>query len=144
MKEIVQLTKEEYGKLQEAANYNQDEIVKLAEEMYQKNGTFKIKLTIDCQSDYLETIDFKVYSYITETGELERFSIPYNDRREIVKFVDEKMLDLMQREFGRQITNINLWNKRFDLLRNWKLKFIGLTIFGWLAAFAILVISILR
>ena len=144
MKEIVQLTKSEYDELQKKANYNQDEIAGLAKKMHEEERKFEIKLTIDCKQDYCDNIYFNAYSYMKEEGKLVKFSIPYDEREKIVEFVNRRMLSLMQKKFGSQITNINLWNKRFDLLRNWKLKFIGLTIFGWLAAFALLVVSFLR
>lgn len=142
MEKIVQLKESEYNEIFEYANCNQSEIERLAKEMYEEKGTFSIKLELDCQQDYNETISFKAYSYVKDWNG--KFPLSEEDKEKIVKFVNSRALDMMEKKFGRQIKNINLWNKRFDLLRNWKMKFIGLTVFGWLAALALLVVALFK
>ena len=143
MDKIVQLTEHEYNELQERANYNQSEIEKCALEMYQEKGTFEIKLSVDFDDrDYHETIKFRVWSYIDDKGDLDKFQLPYKDRERIVEYVNRKTYEFMERKFGRQIKYANAWNDRLRYLRNWKIKFIGLTIFGWLAAIALCLIAI--
>lgn len=81
-------------------------------------------------------------SYVREgkTG----YFISYEDRRRLQEFVDRHATGMMTRKFGRQIEDINHWNtlaRRMELVR-W--KFIGFTIFGWLAALALAVITLIR
>ncbi|MDR2384184.1 MAG: hypothetical protein LBD80_00780 [Tannerella sp.] len=141
MKRIIQISEKEYKELAEKASYNQVEIERLAREMYEKKGVFRIELEISVHQDYHEVISFNVTSWVSDT---DRYELSYEARHKIMEYAQKKMQDLMTRKFGRQINNINLWNKRLDSLRKWKWKFIGLTVFGWLAALAILIINILN
>ena len=117
MKEIVQLTREEYESLAEKAGHNEKEILRQARKLYEENGICGIILDIECECDVSDRYSFKVSSHATE---------------------------MMTRKFGRQIEDINHWNtlaRRMELVR-W--KFIGLTVFGWLAALALAVITLIR
>jgi hypothetical protein len=140
MKTIVQISETEYKELADKANYNTGEIERLAREMYEKKGVFRIELEIDVENEFRGVISFKVNSWINTAN---KYELSYEERLKIMKYAQEKIRTLMQRKFGRQINDINFWNKRLDLLRHWKWKFIGLTVFGWLAALAILIINIL-
>jgi hypothetical protein len=141
MKTIVQISEKEYKELAEKANYNQAEIERLAREMYEEKGVFRIELEIQVQREYNESISFEVKNWVSDK---DRYELSYEARHKIMKYANKKMQELMTRKFGRQINDINFWNKRLKLLRNWKWKFIGLTVFGWLAALAILIINILN
>lgn len=138
MKKIIQLNESEYNNLVKSASLSKSEIKQLAEDMYKERGTFEIKLELDCRQDYNEKIAFRAYSYVKDWDN--RFPLSEEDKRKIVKFVNYRALRMMEQKFGSQITNINLWNRRFELLRAWKIKFIGITIFGWLAAATLLVL----
>lgn len=142
MEKITQLTESEYTKLFAKAYLNESEIERMAKEMYEKKGTFGIELEIDCKQDYHETISFHAYSYVKDLDG--KFPLSEKDKRRIADFVDSRALKMMEKKFGRQISNINIWNKRIELLRNWKMKFIGLTVFGWLAALALLIVALLK
>ncbi|MEG1007524.1 MAG: hypothetical protein RSO15_14795 [Bacteroides sp.] len=142
MEKIIQLKESEYNKLFESANLKESEVERMAKEMYEKKGTFSINLELDCKQDYQDTITLKAYSYVKDWDG--KYPLSEKDKRRIADFVDYRATKMMEKKFGRQITNINLWNTRLDLLRNWKLKFIGLTIFGWLAALALLLIALLN
>lgn len=142
MEKIIQLTESEYAKLFAKAHLNESEIERKAKEMYEEKGTFGIDLEIDCKQDYNETISFHAYSYVKDWDG--KFPLSEKDKRRIADFIDTRALEMMEKKFGRQISNINFWNKRFDLLRNWKMKFIGLTVFGWLAALALLIVALLK
>ena len=145
MNKIVQLTEHEYNELRKQASYNQNKIEKRALEMYQENGTFEISLRIDFDDrDYSEKVKFRVWSYIDDKGDLCKFQIPYKDRKRIIKFADIRVYDFMERRFGQQIKYINIYKDQLRHLRNWKKKFIGLTIFGWLAAIALCLIAIIK
>lgn len=142
MKEIVQLTREEYESLAEKAGYNEKEILRQARKLYEENGICGIILDIECECDVSDSFSFKVSSYVREgkTG----YSISYEDRRRLQEFVDRHATRMMARKFGKQIEDINHWNtlaRRMELIR-W--KFIGLTVFGWLAALALAVITLIR
>jgi hypothetical protein len=141
MDKIVQLKEWEYNELYKQANYNQTEIVKLAEGMYKEKGTVKMTLYIDCKQNYRDEISFEVRSYISSNGDLDKFQISYKDRAKIIKFAESKILALMQYKFGRPISDINIYNKKLELFRRWKMQFIGLTLLGWIAALTILLIN---
>lgn len=142
MEKIVQLTETEYAKLFAKAYLNESEIEKLAKNMYEKKGTFEIVLKLDCNQGYNEQISFYTYSYVKDYDG--KFPLSEKDTRRIVDFVNSRALTMMEKKFGRQISNINIWNKRLELLRNWKIKFIGWTIFGWIAALSLLIISLFK
>jgi hypothetical protein len=140
MDSIVQLRYREYKKLAQEASYNQNEIERLAREMYEQKGAFKIELEIKAESEYNETISFEIQGWVSD---YDRYELSYKDKKRIIEYGRKKLEDLMQRKFGRQINDINLWNSRLTSLRNWKWKFIGLTVFGWFAALALLIINFL-
>lgn len=142
MERIVQLKDTEYKKLSDQAAFNQSEIERLAREMYEEKGTFAINIELDCKQDYTDEIKVKAYSYVKDWDG--KFPLSEKDKERIVEFVNYRALEMMRKRFGRQIDNINLWNKRFDLLRNWKIKFIGWTIFGWLAAVVLVIIALIK
>lgn len=142
MEKIIQLKESEYTKLQANADMKHSEIVRRAQELYEKKGICGIKLSLDCQQDYSSEITFKASSYVKDWDG--QFPISEKDKRLIVDFVNYRALEMMEKKFGRQIKNINIWNKRLGLLRDWKMKFIGLTIFGWLAALALTIIAIVK
>ena len=144
MNKIVQLTEREYNELEEQAKYRMEKILEIAEGMYQTRGTFKIQLEVDCQKDFYEKIDFRVQSYVNHNGDLDKFSISLKDKRRIMKFVDERATEFMQRKFGRQIGNVNYFTKKADDLKRLRWKFIGLTITGWLLATTMLLVLILK
>lgn len=142
MKKIVQLEETEYKTLSEQAAFNQSEIVRLARKMYEDRGTFAIVLDLDCDQDYQDNITIKAHSHVKDWEG--KYPLSEKDKKEIVEFVNYRALKMMRKKFGRQIDNINLWNKRLDLLRNWKMKFIGWMIFGWLAAVTLLIIALIK
>ena len=142
MERIIQLKESEYKKLCDSSELKHSEIVRRATAMYEEKGTFGIILRLDCGEDYHTEIKVKASSYVKDWEG--KFPLSEKDKKLIVDFVNYRATEMMRKKFGRQITNINLWNKRLDLLRTWKMKFIGLTIFGWLAALALLLISILK
>ena len=149
MEKIIQLSQNEYDKMHEMANVNQSEIERLAKEMYEKKGTFEISISIEVKDDYTRGIVFRPNAIVRDYGNSrnnynERYEVPYEQGRKIAEYAERKMNQLFEKKFGRQIHNINLWNKRFDLLRNWRMKFIGWTIFGWLAALALVLIAIFK
>lgn len=138
MEKIIQLNESEYNALFKAASLSQSDIKRLAEEMYEKKGTFGIELLLDCKQDYNSKITFHANSYIKDWDG--RFPLSEEDKKKIVKFVNFRALRMMEDKFGSQINNINIWNKRFELLRSWKIKFIGFTILGWLTSAILLIL----
>ena len=117
MKEIVQLTREEYESLAEKAGHNEKEILRQARKLYEENGICGIILDIECECDVSDRYSFKVSSYVREgkTG----YSISYEDRRRLQEFVDSHATEMMTRKFGRQIEDINHWNtlaRRMELV----------------------------
>lgn len=138
MEKIIQLKESEYNKLCEKAS----EVEKLAQKMYEEKGTFSIVLKLDCGKDYTEQIKISAYTYVNDWDG--KYPMKEDDKRKIVKFVNSRALEMMEKKFGKQINDFNLWNRRLDLLRSWKIKFIGLTIFGWLAATVLLIVALLK
>jgi hypothetical protein len=143
MDKIIQLSEREYNKLNEQASYNQNQIETLALEMYQKRGTYEIELNIDIEKDYYDKLKFKIYTSVVDYGNYDyekRYELPYEQKKEICDYVNRKTDKLMTRKFGKQIRDINFYNARVAAIRIWKYKFIGLSIFGWLAALALVII----
>lgn len=138
MERIVQLTEFEYDKLSEQAQYNQNKIEQIAEELYKEKGIYSIKLTIDTYNDIEGFIKFRIYSYINERDA--NYKLSFDDSKKIISTFDEVALKMMQRKFGKLVDNINLHNQNVDKFEKWKsdfrFKFIGFTMFGWLAAVA--------
>ena len=142
MEKIIQLKESEYKKLQEEADLKNDEIANMAEEMYKKRGTYGIVLELNTRDDYNDKITITAYSYVKDWDN--KFPISEKDKRKIVNFVNAKAISMMDKKFGRQIININYWNERVKLLNHWKNKFIGIMIFGWLAAITLVIIALIK
>jgi hypothetical protein len=143
MKKIVQLDETDYNELLEKANYNEEMIEAKAKDLYLNEGIPTFKILIEFEKDYYEIIEFNVrYCYLSEDNKF--YNLPYEDARKICRYAERKIRELAISQFGQQINDINLWNKRLKLLRNWKLKFIGLTIFGWLAAVGLVVLYLIK
>lgn len=142
MERIVQLKESEYNKLKKDAEMKYSEITRRAEEMYKEKGTYGINLELDCGNDYQEEIKFKAYSYVKDWNG--QFPISETDKRRIVEFVNDRALEMMEKKFGRQISNINFCRNHIEHLHSWKYKFIGLTIFGWLAALGLVIVALLK
>lgn len=141
MEKIIQLKEREYKELFEKAELKHSEIVRRAEKMYQDKGVYGIRLTLDTNEDFYSTITFKANSYVDWNG---KFPISDEDKRNIVKFIDRRATEMMEKKYGRQISSINYWNKRAEYLRGWKLRFIGWTLFGWIAALALVIVNVLK
>lgn len=108
MKErIVQLSNTEYNKLIEFAKMSSEEIEKRAKEMYQEKGTYGIKLELNTGQSYVDEISFKASSYVIDWGG--QFPISDEDKRKIVKFVNNRALRMMQEKFGKQINDRNCY-----------------------------------
>jgi len=142
MEKIIQLKETEYNKLNELATLTEEEINARALKMYQERGTFAIHLKLDCLQDVRDEFTFKASAYIGNWDG--KYPLKEEDKRNIVTFVERRALKMMQKWFGRQIGNINYFNRRIKALRDWKMKFIGLTILGWLAAVALTIIAIVK
>jgi len=142
MEAIVQLRKSEYDTLVESASLSIKNIERKAQELYEENGTFAIKIELDVQENYHSDITFKASSYVKDWDN--KFPISDDDKRKIVKFVNYKAKDLLVRKFGKQIANVNFYNdeiKKLNIARNSSMIF---TITGWLAALTLVLISILK
>jgi hypothetical protein len=147
MEKTVQLSESEYKELSEKAGYNQNQIEELAVKMYQEKGAKTIQIEMDIKQDkYADLFDFNVSVWVKDNDgyKVEKLQLSYEDRQRIIKFVKGKIEELFQRNFSRSIANINNWNDRLKKLRNWKWKFIDFTVFGWLAALALVLIAIFK
>ena len=143
MKKIVQLDETDYNELLEKANYNEEMIEAKVKDLYLNKGIPRFKIEIDFEKGYYDVIKFNVkHCYLLEDNKF--YTLPYEDARKICRYAERKIRELAISQFGRQINDINLWNKRLKLLRNWKLKFIGLTIFGWLVAIGLMVLCLTK
>jgi len=146
MNKIIQLSECEYNKLYEKASVNQIDIERLAQEMYETKGTFEIRMSIALSEDRRERISFYPSGYIVDyDGEgNKKYQIPYKEAKKIVDFTTRRMNEYFELVFGKQIHDVNLYTAKKRALRDWKLKFIGFTIFGWLAALALVLVTILK
>lgn len=142
MEKIIQLTETEYNELRNEANLKRSDIEQQAQELYQKKGTYGINLELKTQGFYSERLSFHAKAYVRDWDG--QFPISYKDKCTIVQFVEARALKMMEDRFGRQISSINYYNKRVDSLNRLRTRFIGLTVFGWLAALTLTVIALMK
>lgn len=137
MDKIVQLTKDEYDDLFEKANLNQKKIKQLARKMYDEKGCSRIDIRFEMNKHY-ESISFKPVVWVSDT---EMYEIPYEAKKKIIKEFSYQMNKFMMRKFGEKIRYVNIFRDETEKLRHFKLAFIGLTVFGWLSALALVILS---
>ena len=138
---IIQLSEWEYNRLADKANANSKKIEELAEEMYKEKGAYEVKLSLYMKQDVEEQFVFRSYSYIKDW---DRFEISMEDKRRLVQFIESRSLDYMKRKFGNQISNINILTNERKQLQLTKLKFISLTIAGWLGVLILTLICLFK
>lgn len=131
MEEIVQLRSYEYQKLFEKSNYNENRINKEAENLYKKRGTYGLEISVRTD-DYSD--DIKVVASSTVKDWDGQFPISYKDKKRIVKYVDWKMQEFLVARFGDDFLNRNMQEDKLKELSRLKLKFLSLTVTGWLLA----------
>jgi len=114
MEKIYQLKDFEYNKLTELAELNEKSIEERALKLYQEKGTYQLDIKINCEKydDYNRTYHLKAYSKINDWNQ--KFPIFEEDKRKIIKFVNEKVMSMMVNRFGDVVNNVNLINKRVD------------------------------
>lgn len=140
MEQIIQLRKSEYDKLIELSNLNTETIENRAEALFQERGTYGIKLELDTQQDYHDNFYFTANSYIKDWDD--KFPISEKDKRRIVDFVNYRAKQMLVKKFGKQITNINFYNKEVDSLNKLRTKFLVFTVTGWTAAVILTIIAL--
>jgi hypothetical protein len=140
MEQIIQLRKSEYDKLIELSNMNTELIENKAEELFQERGTYGIKLELDTQQDYHDNFYFTANSYVKDWDN--KFPISEHDKRKIVDFVNYRAKQMLVKKFGKQITNINFYNKEVDSLNKLKTKFLVFTATGWALAVILTIIAL--
>ncbi|MBR8712307.1 hypothetical protein [Porphyromonas levii] len=143
MEKIVQLRQHEYEELFNKARMNEEEIEKRAQLLYEQKGTYGIELVIDCRDDhnYKSNILFRADSYIKDW---ESFPISEEDKRKIVKTVNERTLRMMTRKFGKQITSISYYDKMEKEANKLRARALILTVCGWLLATTLIIIDLLK
>jgi|GEM_PF-2875115 len=154
MKEIIQLEKEEFIEIQQLASHNKEEIEKLAEKMYKEKGLCCIKLSMDIKEDYNyydSYSSFKFYNYADTidygcaTNDYKKpFEMSYEDKQKLIKFVTKKADTMMQRKFGKQITDVNHYNKKIKELEATYKQLKIFTITGWGVAVILTLIALLK
>lgn len=142
MDRIVQLTESEYNKLKKDADATNAQIEERAKKMYEEKGIYGIVLDLSCDTDYRENIRIHAGGYVKDLNSL--FPISDKDKKKVVQFVTERVKRMMRERYGKQIDSIDYYNKRLEYLKRWHAKFIGFTIFGWIAALSLLIVSLIR
>lgn len=137
MEEIVQLKKREYDSLFEKANLNEELINEKAQSLYEKKGTYGIKLKLEFKNaEWSDEISFKSYSYVQDWDG--QFPISEADKKKIVKFVNRRADEFMEKHFGEQIHSMVYYNKKLESLKKLRIKYNTITILGWLIAFSVM------
>lgn len=138
---IVQLREWEYNKLVDKANANDKKIQELAEEMYKEKGAYEISLSLELEKDIEDKLTIQPYAYFYDW---DKFEVSMSDKKRLAKFVKTRAKYYMEKEFGSHITNINYLLEERKKLKLTRIKFIGLTIAGWLGASTLTLMCLLK
>ena len=140
MNKIVQLTDGEYKTLCELAKMSESEIEKRAQTLYNEKGVYGIELSINCgRSEYSDTIKFYVSSYAKDWHS---FPLTEDGKKKVSRFVDNRVSEMMEDKFGKQIFELNHYENKKKILERRNSMFVGLTILGWLCAVGLAVIAV--
>ena len=140
MERIVQLREGEYKTLCELAKMSESEIEKKAQKMYEEKGMYGIELNINCgRSEYSDTIKFYVGSYVKDWHS---FPLTEDEKKKVSRFVDNRVFEMMEDKFGKQIFELNHYENKKKILERRNSMFVGLTILGWLCAVGLAVIAV--
>ena len=140
MERIVQLREDEYKKLCELAKMSESEIEKRAQTLYKEKGVYGIELSIKCgRTEYSDTIKFYVGSYVKDWHS---FPLTEDEKKKVSRFVDNRVFEMMEDKFGKQIFELNHYENKKKILERRNSMFVGLTILGWLCAVGLAVIAV--
>lgn len=143
MKEkIVQLSENEYNRLQEQAELNDTKIRDLAEKYYQERGVFRIDIIVGLQDKYNGDTVFYTNAFSHENGLYKNgeFSpiITEKGRRKIERILSDACMETFENKFGDAI---KFKNSYADILRRFTItRWIAYTIAfsGWGVAAALI------
>jgi hypothetical protein len=147
VKKIIQISEADYNELIEKANYNVEQIRQEAEKIWEETGKFKITIGMydtDKISEYEVRHTIKVDSFISEWGNDTKIKLNYDEKKRIVKFVNERVTKFIKVKYGKNILAYNKLLAEIEKLKNFKAKWTGIMIFGWLLSVGIIILSILK
>lgn len=144
---IVLVRKSEYDKLITLAEANEKRIQKLALKMWQEKGIPELQISMEIRSiggreiEGSERFKFKANTYIyNKEG---NFYISEKAKQRFSNMVRDWTYDLMERNFGERLMNVNKWNENIERLNATRKKFKIFTFLGWLMALAMFISLIL-
>ena len=101
---------------------------------------YGIELNINCgRSEYSDTIKFYVGSYVKDWHS---FPLTEDEKKKVSRFVDNRVFEMMEDKFGKQIFELNHYENKKKILERRNSMFVGLTILGWLCAVGLAVIAV--
>lgn len=106
----IMLSKQEYDKITELANANQELINQKAREIWEKEGKVIIEIGMQLKSDRRNDIDsydtyhFDSYSFMHTSG---KFYIPERLKEKLRTMISYQTKSLMEQSFGENLLHIN-------------------------------------
>ncbi len=141
MKEIVQLTKDEYQEISDLAKLNEKQINDKAEKLYKKKGFYEMQIKLEFKSNYFGHLTFKPKTYISDCN---KFELKVEDKRKIVKFTQEKIKRFFEINFGKHLVKLNNIAKIEEDLKRRTSLLKGFYLLGWLMALVMFLFIILK
>ncbi len=135
MQRIVQLTQGEYEGLSALAQINQDKINQKAMELYKQRGIVALEIDFRLEGDYLGDLKLgmSIFDRIRDYYD-DNFSITNEDKKEIIKAVNNTTKRLIERSLSRYTGEFKSISKYERKLKRQKNLFTVFTITGWLMA----------
>jgi hypothetical protein len=143
MKEkIIQLSENEYDRLQEKADLNDSKIRDLAEKYYQERGVFRIDIRTELQDKYNGATVFSTNVFSHENGlyKNDEFSpiITEKGRRKIERILSDACMETFKNNFGDAIKFKNNYTKALESFSLAKWIAFTIAFSGWGVATAVI------
>lgn len=142
MNKIIQLTEYEYNELCKKANANEEVIKAEAEKLFREHGAAYLDVKLDVGRDYTEDYRIDVTTYMSDIrgayGPFSNNSLPDELRDKVQRIVKGYVIRRVERYFGKQIRDKNLYARKCEKLNKWILLSTVFAVIGWIAFFVML------
>ncbi len=142
MERIVQLRESEYKEMAELAKLNEDEVNKRAIELYNRRGLVSVEIKYFIEHSYYGgfRLNNSTDAYTPDSYD-DGFKIAFADKRKIIKEVEYFSKGLIDNSLAKHLGGLNSIKEARKAVDEERLRFIVLSVVGWLLAVLLIVIN---
>lgn len=140
---IVQISKSDYDALKEKAELNQSQINKRVDEAIKQQKTLDLRVSFSCEKD--SHWNYKTLEgYVSLNRSSSEFrALSFSEIYELSEKAQKAISQAIEKRYGKYDIDKKEYQKKLRDLNFQRLKFIGITLIGWILALAVCLLVVI-